>query len=379
MGDTLYFARSTKCYIAIGSDFWEIPLQEGFSFAQATNTSEVSLNEAGDTSRRGRKVFNDSLAPAEWSFTTYLRPFISGGTVSGGGADDSANHHCIEEALWACMVGNSSQSYTAPVESTSDAAWGQGLTSDTTDLNISFASSNNSQLKEFTLYFHLADDCGSTDAWYEIQNCAIDEVSVDIDIDGIAQATWTGFGKLIDDYGNSAPAGVASAVTESITDTDNYIRNRVSTVALDGSADSHEAAYNFVLTGGNITINNNISYLTPETLASVNQPLRHVTGTREVSGTLNCYLGSDGSSPGVEPRALYDDLQSDLTTVTGDWEVTVNVGGSSAPKVTFLFAHAHLEIPQVQVEDVYGLEVNFHGLGQCIDDTDEVAITYVGA
>ena len=81
MADTFYFSRDTKVYLtpagstAVG---WEIPVLDGFSFSQATNISEVTLNEMADAnekSRRARQVFTDSFAPAEWSFSTYMRPF----------------------------------------------------------------------------------------------------------------------------------------------------------------------------------------------------------------------------------------------------------------------------------------------------------------
>ena len=55
---------------------YDIPLLEGFSFSQTTNSSEVTLSEMESTignSRRGRKMFNDSLAPVEWSVSSYLR------------------------------------------------------------------------------------------------------------------------------------------------------------------------------------------------------------------------------------------------------------------------------------------------------------------
>ena len=72
MAEQLYFSRDSKVYVRIpatsGSETnqtWEIPVLDGFSFSQATNTSEVTLNEmASDnvgTSKRGRKMFNDSL------------------------------------------------------------------------------------------------------------------------------------------------------------------------------------------------------------------------------------------------------------------------------------------------------------------------------
>ena len=87
--DTLYFSRDTKMYVKIGSSVWEIPLLDGFSFSQANNSTEVVLAEMEDSSgvsKRGRRVFNDSLAPVEWSFSTYARPFKSAGTNTAGNA-----------------------------------------------------------------------------------------------------------------------------------------------------------------------------------------------------------------------------------------------------------------------------------------------------
>ena len=65
---------------------YRVPVLEGFSFSQTTNSTDVTLSEmesSAGVSRRGRRVFNDSLAPAEWSFSTYIRPFNSGGGGSG--------------------------------------------------------------------------------------------------------------------------------------------------------------------------------------------------------------------------------------------------------------------------------------------------------
>ena len=83
-----HFSRDTKVYMkfhasADGTDdaLYEIPVLDGFSFSQSTNTSEITLSEAADgtnlNSKRGRAMFNDSFAPAEWSFTTYMRPSTS--------------------------------------------------------------------------------------------------------------------------------------------------------------------------------------------------------------------------------------------------------------------------------------------------------------
>ena len=53
-------------------------------------------------------MFTDSLSAAEFSFSTYIRPFKSTGSKSNtnGKADSTANHHhAVEEALWVAMAG----------------------------------------------------------------------------------------------------------------------------------------------------------------------------------------------------------------------------------------------------------------------------------
>ena len=124
MADQLYFSRDTRLFIefrnqddedantAGAGQLWEVPILDGYSFSQTTNTSEILLSEMESTvgvSRRGRRLFTDSLAPAEWSFSTYIRPFKSkGGSVASGvaTADGSGTDiHSVEEVLWAAMSG----------------------------------------------------------------------------------------------------------------------------------------------------------------------------------------------------------------------------------------------------------------------------------
>ena len=123
MADQLYFSRDTRLFVQMrnqdaeddgtagAGSVWEIPVLDGYSFSQTTNTSEIMLSEMESTkgiSRRGRRMFTDSLAPAEWSFSTYIRPFHSkGGSVAAGvkAADSGTDVHAVEEVLWAAMGG----------------------------------------------------------------------------------------------------------------------------------------------------------------------------------------------------------------------------------------------------------------------------------
>ena len=101
------------------------------------------------------------------------------------------------------------------------------------------------------------------------------------------------------------------AVSEATTSTSNFIRNRLTQLTLApetnfqsdtpftnaaGASDSYETSYSVAITGGNVTFSNNVSYLTPEELGKVNQPIEHVTGPRSVTGSLTCYLASSDAA-----------------------------------------------------------------------------------
>ena len=391
MADTLFFSRDTKVYVAplnaagaeVAGAIWEIPVLDGFSFSQATNSSEITLNEmeaSGGGSRRGRKMFNDSYAPAEWSFSTYARPFKSA-SYAAGGADNQVAHHAVEEALWAMMVGNAGAGYTVPTSS-QVSVWAQGLTQDGTDLDIDFADSNTSTLGTANIYFVLGKT-GETATTYKIANCCMNEASIEFDIDGIATIAWSGMGTFLSEA--SAPTATRY---EAIGSTTNFIRNRltqlVMTTADDHLLSSGESAdgdtdaetYALTLTGGNITISNNMTFLTPETIGVVNQPLGHVTGTRTIGGSFTCYLNSAADSS----MDLFERIIEDSDTITNKFDLNFKVGGASAvPRIEFNMAACHLEVPTHSIDDVISLEVSFHALGTDISSTDEIAIKYIGA
>ena len=396
MADTLFFSRDTKVYVAplnaagaeVVGAIWEIPVLDGFSFSQATNSSEITLNEMEGSggSRRGRKMFNDSYAPAEWSFSTYARPFKSA-SYAAGGADNQVAHHAVEECLWAMMVGNAGAGYTVPSGS-QVSVWAQGLTQGADDLDIDFDDSNTSTLGTANIYFVLGKT-GETATTYKIANCCMNEASIEFDIDGIATIAWSGMGTIITEAVAPTPTRY-----EAIGSTTNFIRNRLTQLVMstaddhllgdsnnDGNQDSVDGdsdreTYNLTLTGGSITISNNMTFLTPETLGVVNQPLGHVTGTRTIGGSFTCYLNSATDSS----MDLFERIIEDSDTITNKFDLNFKVGGASAtPRIEFNMAACHLEVPTHSIDDVISLEVNFHALGTDISSTDEIAIKYIGA
>ena len=366
MAAQLQLSRNTHVYASDGTNYWELPVLDGFSFSQSTATTEVSVSEMADltgVSRRGRRMFTDAFEPAEWNLQMYARPFT---------ANSLGNH--TDEVLWANFV--NAGAYTSGTR-----LWANAITKATTTSTIDFDDSNVSALGTFTLYFVLGA-CGTAPASYSagpgnpqtiyrISGAVCNTVTMDFDIDGIPHST------------------------------NNFIRNRLTTLEVtigntdqdddattgDANADSTTgdefmANYALTLTGGSITFENNLTYLTPEELCVVNQPLGNVTGNRNVSGSFTCYLNS-GTSANTSTTGtsadLFDDLASAVNVVTNSMDLVFSVGGATAPKLVIDIPTAHLEIPTHQIEDVIGLEVNFHALPSSLDATNEATIAYHAA
>jgi hypothetical protein len=283
------------------------------------------------------------------------------------------------------MVGNAGAGYTVPTAS-QVSVWAQGLTHDATDLDIDFDDSNTSTLGTANIYFVLGKT-GETATTYKVANCCMNEASMDFDIDGIATIAWSGMGTII----TEAVAPTATRY-EAIGSTTNFIRNRLTQLVMstaddhlrgdsnnDGSQDSADGdsdreIYALTLTGGNITISNNMTFLTPETLGVVNQPLGHVTGTRNIGGSFTCYLSNTTGAS----ADLWEDLIEATTTITNDFDLTFNIGGTSGSHVIVNLPTCHLEIPTHSIEDVISLETTFHALPTTINAADEASIVYKG-
>ena len=383
MADTFYFSRDTKVHItpndsagSATSDVYYIPVLDGFSFSQATNVTEVTLNEMATTagvSRRARQMFTDSYAPAEWSFQTYIRPFASAGGTRGTDGHSSATageHHVVEEALWNALVAADEPTGT-----------NDGWTYDgTTKATLSAANSNKVALNTFTIEVEMGSG-KSTPTIYKLNNAVVNEVSIDFDIDGIATASWSGFASIITEESSMSTATIYEGTAAA--DTNNFIRNRLTDLAITAAdtttfpGASSDGVYTSTLTGGSVTISNNMTYLTPETLGIINQPLGHVTGTRSISGNFTCYLNTPSS--GASSADLFEDLIEATTKITNSFDLAFSVGGSSnTPRMVINVDKAHLEVPTHSIDDIVSLEVNFHGLPTSVDTTDEYTIDFVG-
>ena len=346
--------QATGCDTA---DTFEIQVLDGFSFTQNTTSETVTLNEAGDTPIRGQRSFNTALEPVDFSFSTYIRPRDGGTTVA-----------AEESVLWDAFAAKEGQS-----------AWTAGDPS-----TVDFGDSNAHQLKKFGLIMVIDNDT------YVIDNCVLDQASIDFGIDAIAMIAWTGKGSAIrrvsavtlsDSAGTTTlTGGVAGTAVTKIT-TANYLANKLSAVTLkSGINNAGGTAYTVPITGGNITIANNVTYLTPANLGVVNKPITYFTGSRTVSGNLTAYLktGSGGTS------ALLDALLTGSETTTEPkYNMTVHLGGNSGAtlRVDLVMMGSVLQIPTINSEQVISTTINFTAQGYTgsaydVEATNELVVRY---
>ena len=387
---------------------WEVPILAGFSFGQTTNSTEVSVNEAGFSSRRARVMYNDSLAPVEFSFNTYIRPTVGTGPTK---------VVAPEQVLWAMLMGAdsfnatsgtfySSMQMNAGSPSTSPAvspgsspnlfqSINTGSTNATSD-TFGFSASNTSYFPQGNTVFFQVGDASSFEL-FSISNAQISSVTIDFDIEGIATAQWSGMGTSISRSAGTVNT-LAGAFNQGTTQTTNFIRNKLSTITLSSFRDpasqsptspayvTGEDTYSIVLTGGSFTIENNLNFLVPEELGKVNRTVGNITGTRTISGSLTCYYDTAVSSD--KSAEFWSDLitgSSGSPTVAGTaptirnaHNLAINVGGTTGNRLILNIPTAHFEIPTINPDELFTLEANFHAIppSGSFDRTDEAAITY---
>lgn len=361
---------------------FEIQVQDGFSFSQNTTTETVTLNEAGETPIRGQRSFNTSLEPVDWSITTYIRPRLEeGGTVTAGpDADDYVGAE--EEVLWNALA-------SSIAIGTAGAGWVR--TVGTTPLStVSFTNSNKHQLQTFGLLVVLENVA------YAIDNCALESASIDFGLDAIASIAWTGRGTtmrqlaattLVDNVGTRVVTMTGGAAgTAKLKDTAaKYITNKLSTMSISRTTFNGQGAktYTVALTGGNLTIANNLTYLTPANLGVVNQPVAYFTGTRAITASVNAYLKTGTNESAT---LLSDLLSSSQTDDENQFNVTINMGGtSSAPtRVVLEMPTTMLAIPTISSEQVISTTINMMPQAGStsaydIEGTNELAVKYYSA
>ena len=465
----LNLLRDAKVYMSLvdtngtwtAANTWELKVLDGFSFSQSTSTQEVTLNEAGAAPNRGQKIFNTALDPVDFSFSTYVRPYVnttgasagtglvtydavtsnsasglttftdyafdlnvdSGGSVTisfnsgadvtmagvvssineattgvhvefqttqlvfisdteGGssavvvatastGTDLVATLSAGSAAYAAGVSGSASTTiHTAAEKILWEAITNGGATDRTDKMGVDFSKSNVHELPKYYLYV----DVGN--AVFEISEAIISSAEIDFSIDGIGMIAWTGQGSTYSvtsapvagtDYPNT---GEYTAVPTNA----GFLKNKLSTITMTGGP--ADGTYQLGLTAASITIDNGVTFLTPEELGEINRPIGHFTGTRAISGNFTCYLDTDANKSLTLLSDMLTDVVSANPAITNSFTITLNMGGENVPYVSFEMPRAHIVIPSIESEDVVSTSVDFTALGTGLTTTDEMTVSY---
>ena len=206
----------------VDTKIFEIPILEGFSFSQSSNISEITISEAstgtGNTgSRRGRMAYTDSLAPAEFSFSSYARPFKSAADNVAGNAEKNgtAKMHDPSEILFAMMAHNHASADDIQVPTAGGQAMViDGLAFGGQESCVDFNTTDFLQLAAHNMYFSFGNDRATTAATkatiYKLEDAVINEVTINFDIDGICTYEWSGFASRIIDVTNTDSPAAAT-------------------------------------------------------------------------------------------------------------------------------------------------------------------------
>lgn len=429
---------------------FEIQVLDGFSFSQGTQQATIQVSEAGNTPVRGQRSFNTSLDPVEFSFSTYVRPYISGGVMDAeekvlwnallsSQAIDSTGLALTASALTrattltnVATITCTAANFTAAGIAVNDVVTFKGITSAVsgmakewnapamitafapsataaTTVTIAYLTapaaaattaatvasiavlkgawsthasttgqsaynlahtggSNKNQLQKFGMYF-LIDD-----ALYAVDDCALDQASIDFGLDGIATIAWAGKGRILRQLASTAVvssanpaifsgAGNATGTAAAKNTAAQYITNKLSSMTLiSGINGTSGTSYTIPITGGSVTYANNINYVVPANLGVVNTSIGYFTGSRSISGSVTAYLKT--GSGNLTATLLNDILTGTTTTSETKFRLQLEIGGSTnAVKVELDIKGCMLQVPTIDTADVIGVTINFTAQG----------------
>ena len=386
---------------------FRIGVLDGYSFSQGSESTDVTINEAGSAPNRGSKRFNDALPPAEWSFGTYVRPFKHG--AASFRADGT--YDMVENILWSALAGTGLSDASGAAVATSTGAANGAL--------VDFVESDVHELMKLNIFFALENTT------YRLNDCQVNSAEVDFSIDGIAQISWSGNATTIDQvttaiedpskYQIEAYDADGASLTHSSGSTDTYVenynfadtvgpsdadylRNKLSSLYLDADAQGggnasgglDDKTYDINITGGSISIANNVTYVTPETIGIVDKPIGSFTGARTITGSLTMYLDtkSNGSNQLLTDLAAATDLVTNVFDVRLYMGVAGAVGSDNdamgsddftAPGVEFNMPRCHLQVPTIETGDLISTTVEFAAHGSDLLTGDEMKVKYLGS
>ena len=315
------FKRDTNIYIskadnasANSTNTVDITVKD-FSFNQRSSMEVVGRQTFDATENRGVDPHISAVSPISFSFVTYINPLVDTNVTS------------PEEYLWVSLMGSDS------------------LTSNPTSSTIDFANGNVKELQNLTLWF---DRPNHTEGNYRLDNAVVDSADISFGLNDIAEIRWSGRALAITE--DSTPPTSTDRTGESAC-----LKNKLSTILLNVNSIN----YNMALIGGGIRINNNNTFYGRGELGKTTVPTGHYTGKRSISGSLNFYL-KVGTDTSVD---LFNELLNNAASTTFEStylaNITVNIGGATAPNIQVNVPQALLDIGQQGFSEVITVDIPF--------------------
>jgi hypothetical protein len=378
---------------------WKLEVLAGFAVTSSAATQDITSLESGTDPDRSQQRFNTAINPVDWNFQVYLRPtgVLTGAAANTTTAATNSTGNVKPVAdwfMWQSMVSNTK--VTGGTDGTADerSVWETGGKLRTVTVakgtGSSATKSNFSTAVENHIYFKLDN------VIYQVSNATVNQATVDAGIEEIATTTWSGFGTTMKEL-TGTPRDVAISVFGGVLNsgssvtansnfqtmsynatvlgayhpfnqmnvagsagTNSFIKNRLSTIEFHhkATAAGSDEKFTFPVTALSFDYNNNITYLTPEEISALNEPIGQFTGSRAVTGSATMYLRTgDLESAGFLRNISEDSRTSSAQTSNAN----LIIGGTTAPYVAFQLDACQFEFPQIATDDVVAMTVNFVG------------------
>lgn len=373
------------------SNTWRLEVLAGYALTASSATQDITSMESGLSPDRSQQLFNTAINPVDWNFQTYIRPTgvitPAGPNLNAAATTVSGNVKPVADwFLWQSLVSNT-KAATGGSEQSVWSTGGKLYTSNTganAIVGVSPSRTNFATAVENHLYFVLDN------VIYQVSNATVNQATIDAGIDAIATTTWTGQGTFMSEltgttrdnavsvFGgiyNNATVSIDSASATNLvatasyhpyntmnvaatTNTNSFIKNRLSTIQFTHATSATAAAntYTFPVTALTFDYTNNISYLTPEELSTLNRPIGQFLGTRAVTGTAKMYLRNDNQESSQFLRNIMADAR---TSHAANASAILNIGGATGPYVQLAMPSVQFQFPKLAIEDVLSMTVDF--------------------
>ena len=376
---------------------WKLEVLAGFAATSTSATQDITSLESGLSPDRSQQRFNTAINPVDWNIQVYMRPTgvettaalntTTAKTNTSGNTKPLADWYMWQALTSSTLAAQKRQ--VAANQVAEQSIWQTGGTLVTKTIaagtRIHASSSNFAIAPEYFMYFKLDN------VVYQVDKATVNSASVDAGIEDIAAVTWSGFGTVmkelvgaprdiaiatfggIKNAGGTAVVGNSNAhaltaasayhpfntmnVAGTVT-TNAFIKNRLSAIEFHhkASATASDEKFTFPVTSMNIEYTNNITYLTPEQISALNEPIGQFSGTRSVTGTTTMYLRSGDLDSAGFLRNISEDARTNSSQTSN---ANVIIGGATAPYVAFQMDAAQFSFPAVQTEDVISMSVDF--------------------